>query len=127
MRNENVNKPQNQQSCQNAVSDSTGVENDELSAKIRMKNKGWFPTLKEFYEPIDVIRYYNEVDIINQRNTEQIVILPPEKFFTTDVLKEGLKLLKTEKIKRLKERINYLKEKEIPELEAEINALSKQI
>ena len=106
---------------------STGFENDELSAKIRMKNKGWFPILKEFYEPIDVIRYYNEVDTVNQLGTERIAIHPPEKFFTTDVLKEGLKLLKTEKIKRLKERINYLKEKEIPELEADINALSKQI
>lgn len=127
MRNENVNKPQNQQSCQNAVSDSTGFENDELSAKIRMKNKVWFPALKEFYEPEDVIRYYDEVGRINQRVPEQITIHPPEKFFTTDVLKEGLKLLNTEKIKRLKERINYLKHKEIPELEDEINALSKQI
>lgn len=127
MRNVNVNELQNQQSCQNAVSDSTSVENDELSAKIRMKNKGWFPALKEFYQPEDVLRYYSEVDRINQRNTEQIVIMPPEKFFTEDVLKEGLKLLNADRIKQLKGRVNYLKEKEIPELEAEINALSKNI
>jgi hypothetical protein len=117
----------NTQLPQSSVSDSTGCENDELLAKIRMKNKGWFPALKEFYEPIDVIRYYNEVDRINKRVSEQIAIHPPEKFFTEDVLKDGLKLLNIEKIKRLKERINYLKYKEITELEDEINALSQQI
>lgn len=117
----------NKQLSQMDVSDSTVVENDELSAKIRMKNKGWFPALKEFYEPIDVIRYYNEVGMVNQIGTERIAIHPPEKFFTEDVLKEGLKLLNTDRIKQLKGRINYLKQKEIPELEAEIDALSKQI
>lgn len=120
-------KDKNKVLSQTSVSDITGVENDELSAKIRMKNKGWFPALKEFYEPIDVIRYYNEVDRVNQLGTERIAIHPPEKFFTTDVFKDGLKLLNSDRIKQLKARINYLKEEEIPKLEAEINALSKQI
>ena len=125
MRNENLNEPQKPQSYQNAVSNSTGIENEELLAKIRMKNRGWFPALKGLYEPIDVIRYYNEVDRINQRNTEQIIIMPPEKFFNSEVLKEGLNLLKSEKIKQLNERLNYLKDIEIPELVNKINALSE--
>lgn len=97
-------------------------EEKELLAKIRMKDKGWYPSLKDFYEPKDVVRYYNETDRINSFNKKETSILPPDKFFTEKVFQEGLKLLNLEKIKNLKEKINYLKKEEI-QLQKELDSL----
>lgn len=100
------------------------MEVEDIEAAKRMKNRGWYGALKEFYEPEDVIRYYDEVE--NTLYSPGYVIQPPERFFTSDVLKEGWVLLKERDLSRLKGRLTYLKEVEIPKLEKEIRNFSAE-
>ncbi len=74
------------------------MEEIDIETAKRLKNRMWTPGLKEFYEPEDVIRYFDEVDRLNINRLSGVI--PPQKFFTEEVLKEGLALLRIRNIKR---------------------------
>jgi len=96
----------------------------EEEIRRKMVKTGWFKTLKEYYESEDVIRYYKEVEeIMNTTDYKQnlLKIAPVENFFTEEVLKQGLELLKQRDLDTLKKELEYLKQVKIPQLEKLIN------
>lgn len=76
------------------------MEEIDIEAAKILKNRMWTPGLKEFYEPTDVIRYFDECDRLYNRHFPTAFV-PPLKFFTEEVLKEGLRLLRERNIERL--------------------------
>lgn len=83
----------------------------------------WTPAFKEYYEPNDVLRYFEERGI-QQRHSfafnQKVEFIEPEQFFKEEVLKKGLELLKSKKLSELKNELGYIKEIKIPKLEKEI-------
>lgn len=100
------------------------IKMKEEEIRRKMVKTGWFKTLKEYYESEDVIRYYKEVEeIMNTTDYKQnlLKIAPVENFFTEEVLKQGLELLKQRDLDTLKKELEYLKQVKIPQLEKLIN------
>lgn len=72
------------------------MEQRDIEAAKRLKNRMWAPALMEFYEAADVVRYFREVRILRNKAAlyhKDLIIIPAEKFFSPKVLEEGLLLI----------------------------------
>ena len=104
------------------------METKDIEAAKRMKNTMWRPAFKEYYEPNDVLRYFEERGIQQRQSftfNQKVKFIEPEQFFKKEVLKKGLELLKSKKLSELKNELGYIKEIKIPELEKEILRLEQ--
>ena len=102
------------------------MDKKDIETAKKMKNKMWLSSLKEFYEPEDVLRYYEEASEIKRLNPKQ-KILAAEDLFTDATIKAGNKLYKAKLISRAKTRLNFLLRIEIPELRQEIKRLKSKV
>jgi len=103
------------------------MEQIDIDAAKVLKNRMWLASLKDFYEPEDVLRYFDEVDRIKPfriSKYESFDIHPPENFFTSETLKKGLVLVKERRIRHLQEELDTLRNIKIPKIENELKELT---
>lgn len=99
------------------------METKDIESAKRMKNTMWTPAFKEYYEPNDVLRYFEERKTQQRKSfafNQKVKFIEPEQFFKKEVLEKGLALLKSKKLSELKNELGYIKEIKIPELEKQI-------
>lgn len=102
------------------------MEQIDIDAAKIMKNTMWLASFKDFYEPKDVLRYFDELKRLEPPRIskyESFDIHPPENFFTPDTLKKGLILLKERRIRNLQEELETLRNIKIPKIENELKKL----
>lgn len=102
------------------------MDKKDIEVAKRLKNTMWTPALKDFYEPEDVVRYYDEIsrlDRIPKRYGQEANVMPPNKFFTEDVYTKGMELRKNRYIQQLRNDIGYLEKVKIPKLKEELKRM----
>jgi len=102
------------------------MEQIDIDAAKVLKNRMWLASLKDFYEPKDVLRYFDELERLEPPRIskyESFDIHPPENFFTSETLKKGLILLKERRIRNLQEELETLRNIKIPKIENELKKL----
>lgn len=105
------------------------MDNKDIESAKRLKNTMWTPSLKDFYEPEDVVRYYDEIsrlDRFPRGYGQELQITPPDKFFTEEVYEKGMELRKERYIKELRSDIAYLEEVKIPNLKEELKRVLEE-
>ena len=89
------------------------MEERDIEAAKRLKNRMWTPALKDFYESTDVVRYFKEVNIqkdFNRKFKIDAKIIPPESFFTEKILKKRINIIKNKsEFKKLLTQLNIPK------------------
>lgn len=103
------------------------MEQIDIDAAKVLKNRMWLASLRDFYEPEDVLRYFDEVDRLELPRIskyESFGIYPPENFFTAEILEKGLVLVKERRIQYLQEELDTLRNIKIPKIENELKELT---
>jgi len=102
------------------------MRKEDREAGMCMKKTSWMVALKEFYEPEDVGRYFDEVSKVKNFRGDMRII-PPEDFFTKEVLKKGMALYRAGQIDKLQSEVDYLRVIKIPELLEQIKTIEDEM
>jgi len=102
----------------------------DIEIAKRLKNSVWSIDFKEYYEPNDVVRYFEErrrykIQTAACLFKSELTFIEPEEFFKKEVLIQGLAMIKSKQLSKLKNEIHYINAIKIPDLEREILRLEK--